>query len=872
MPIFRLWAIVSLLACLVVAPSVAANGARGVELQQVLFDPDPNSSFEIGQVSNVMLRDTVTVPLYLHTAATVGYVECRFGWAASDLTLLSVTRGPGLPDSVAFADSLLGVSTERIVISDPDPFTIDTGQPIAYLRFEVQCFGWSHTTAIAFVADDNYNLYISNGLPRSPLRDDGAVQSAHETLVGVIGSREEALPGEQHVAWTYDLYQEIPGRLLSARVRFDPTVMHYDSISAGPELLGGSVSAVTHLDTVIVTFSPSCPFLPPHVESSVFVLHFSLLNGNDDYTTHLQLLQADRIDRCGTITHPQAYEGAIVHVPNHTMTADLGETYATPSATTYDVAMSMMSNAPINDYRLFVRFPAAQIRFVSAVGMGGYTVPAAAVDGSDTTLIQINASLGTNYPPTSNPVPTFKLRFAPRTTPQPVNTVFPITFFSTPFNTGRYDMDAPFGWHDADLTLLDGSITIQSGGGGGPTCPTLYVWNGSSYERDNTILAASDGVAAPVEATDYYMVTKPVAASDGTLRFQIREDGRQVSEFRGFKLLVADHPVARPVQVTKSGAVLTLGQPYAFLWAKDSHGNDISRLLAAHDDLVFASDEGGYFDVGFGQLGGGQAGRIGVSALAKPKDPRAELASLRGQLGQTRDKKLRVSVRTTSGDWRSISAEDARSEPNRVLTAIEPELMDPSQELVVRYSWEGAYRLDALEINAVAPFGGSLVQPHLLSTIHRKDGAPIADDGSGPLTLSPGEAIDLVFDASALPALGPQMERSYVFVATGRYETPGGVPSTLPTSFALEAGSPNPFGPSTAIHYSLPTASRVEIRILDVRGALVRSLVSAFEPAGTRMVTWDGRSDSGGRVSEGVYFCQMSAGPFAKTRKLILVR
>ena len=51
-------------------------------------------------------------------------------------------------------------------------------------------------------------------------------------------------PGEQHISWTYKLYQEIPGKLLNARVKFDSSVLHFDSISAGPDLLGGTVSAV----------------------------------------------------------------------------------------------------------------------------------------------------------------------------------------------------------------------------------------------------------------------------------------------------------------------------------------------------------------------------------------------------------------------------------------------------------------------------------------------------------------------------------------------------------------------------------------------------------------------------------------------------
>ncbi|MCX5752956.1 MAG: T9SS type A sorting domain-containing protein [Candidatus Krumholzibacteria bacterium] len=853
---FRLLAIVSLLACCIAAPLAAQISAGGGDRQMLRIDPDPNSTFEIGELTNVFLKDTVSVPLYLHTTASVGYIECRFTWTGSDLVLLSATMGPGVPDTASFTPTSMGGSTERIVISNPEEFTIASGQPIAYLNFEVQCFGWGAMTYISFVNDDYYSFYVSNNIPKSPLRNNGSVASDYEQFLVIVGSTAIVYPGEQHVSWTYDLYQEIPGKLLNARVKFNSSVLHYDSITACPELLGGTVSAVAVNDTVIVTFSPSNPFLPADVESSLFTLHFSLLNGNDDFTTTFDLLHADRIDRCGTISHPDDWFGGWIRVLNHTMTADLGESTAYPSATSYDVTFTMGSNCPINDYRFFVQFPATQIAFNGVVAVGGYTVPTAALDGSDTTIVQINASLNTNYLPSDLPATVFKLRFTPRSTPQTVGTVFPITFYATPLNKGKYLMDGSFGYHEADLTLLDGSITIVSVPNPGG-CPTLYVWNGSSFAKDNTILAASDGAKAPVEATDFYMVSKPVAASNGELRFQIREDGKQVSEFREFKLMIADHPASKPVQVTKDGTIITIGQPYAILWAKDSRGNDITGLIAAHDDVLYSSDESGYFDVSFGKLTKEQIGSIALGASSKPKEPRDLLRGEPGEDPHMKDKKLKVSVRTASGGWELISVEDARLEPSRVATMIDPKLIDPSCELVVRYSWEDSYQLDVLEFNSVEPFKGRLTEPRLVS--------------ASRMTLSPGEAIDLVFDASSLPPTSTKMERSYIFVATGKYETPGETPA-LPTVFALEANSPNPFNPSTVIHYSLPIASRVEIRVFDVRGALVRTLVSAFQTAGRKSVTWNGLADSGSRVASGVYFCKMTSTGFEKTRKMILVR
>jgi len=218
--------------------------------------------------------------------------------------------------------------------------------------------------------------------------------------------------------------------------------------------------------------------------------------------------------------------------------------------------------------------------------------------------------------------------------------VFPIAFYATPLNKGNYLMDGSFGYHEADLTLLNGSVTIVSVPPPPPGCPTLYVWNGSSYTKDNTILAASDGAKEPVEAADFYMVSKPVAVSNGEIRFQIREDGRQVSEFRDFRLMVADHPASKPVQVTKNGTLITIGQPYAILWAKDSRGKDIADLISAHDDVLYSSDESGYFDVSFGKLTKEQISYIALGSSSRPKDPRDLLSGEPGEDPHMKDKKL----------------------------------------------------------------------------------------------------------------------------------------------------------------------------------------------------------------------------------------
>ncbi len=89
---------------------------------------------------------------------------------------------------------------------------------------------------------------------------------------------------------------------------------------------------------------------------------------------------------------------------------------------------------------------------------------------------------------------------------------------------------------------------------------------------------------------------------------------------------------------------------------------------------------------------------------------------------------------------------------------------------------------------------------------------------------------------------------------------------------ALFQNSPNPFHPSTRITFTLGSAGYVSVGIFDVAGRLVRTLVDRSLPPGRHDITWDGRDDSGERVSAGVYFVKMKTGSFEDTKKAVLAR
>ncbi|MBD3178662.1 MAG: T9SS type A sorting domain-containing protein [Candidatus Latescibacteria bacterium] len=91
-------------------------------------------------------------------------------------------------------------------------------------------------------------------------------------------------------------------------------------------------------------------------------------------------------------------------------------------------------------------------------------------------------------------------------------------------------------------------------------------------------------------------------------------------------------------------------------------------------------------------------------------------------------------------------------------------------------------------------------------------------------------------------------------------------------SFTLKQNYPNPFNPSTRISFSVPEAGRAVLRIYNVRGQLVRTLLDRRVEAGEMTVSWNGKDQNGRAVSSGVYFCNLRTSGMKATRKMVLLR
>jgi hypothetical protein len=94
----------------------------------------------------------------------------------------------------------------------------------------------------------------------------------------------------------------------------------------------------------------------------------------------------------------------------------------------------------------------------------------------------------------------------------------------------------------------------------------------------------------------------------------------------------------------------------------------------------------------------------------------------------------------------------------------------------------------------------------------------------------------------------------------------------IPQEYSLGQNSPNPFNPSTVIHFAIPRAASVSLKVYNIVGQEVADLLIGTLPAGAFWTTWDGKDMNGKTVSSGVYFYRLQAGDYAETKKMLLMK
>jgi hypothetical protein len=133
------------------------------------------------------------------------------------------------------------------------------------------------------------------------------------------------------------------------------------------------------------------------------------------------------------------------------------------------------------------------------------------------------------------------------------------------------------------------------------------------------------------------------------------------------------------------------------------------------------------------------------------------------------------------------------------------------------------------------------------------------------------------FPGSALPPLAPG--RHAVIGKVGGYWTSDTMwievstvagttdPAGIPEDYVLENNYPNPFNPTTTIRFAIPKSSFVTLKVFNILGEEISTVLGERLPAGAHSVQWDGSP-----FPNGVYFYRLQAGPFLEIKTLVLLK
>ena len=96
--------------------------------------------------------------------------------------------------------------------------------------------------------------------------------------------------------------------------------------------------------------------------------------------------------------------------------------------------------------------------------------------------------------------------------------------------------------------------------------------------------------------------------------------------------------------------------------------------------------------------------------------------------------------------------------------------------------------------------------------------------------------------------------------------------NTNPTRFDISQNFPNPFNPTTHLNCSIPSAGKVQARIYNVNGALIKEIFTGEKEPGEYFFLWDGKNNSGVHVASGTYLFSVRFNNLQLTRKIIYLK
>ncbi len=206
-----------------------------------------------------------------------------------------------------------------------------------------------------------------------------------------------------------------------------------------------------------------------------------------------------------------------------------------------------------------------------------------------------------------------------------------------------------------------------------------------------------------------------------------------------------------------------------------------------------------------------------------------------------------------------------------------------AEQVVNSSNWRVHWAIVESEISQPQNSGSGYV-PFTHHYVHRN---MYPDANGSPITISQGQTVNVPATITLNSAWAAQNCRVIVFVQNNTdrkvqnaeyieastLTTSVGEPfNDVPTTFAISQNFPNPFNPTTTFDYAVSKQSFVAIKVYNLLGQEVRTLVSQEMSVGVHQTIWDGKDNVGAEVPSGLYLYKMIAGGFSETKKMMFLK
>lgn len=160
-----------------------------------------------------------------------------------------------------------------------------------------------------------------------------------------------------------------------------------------------------------------------------------------------------------------------------------------------------------------------------------------------------------------------------------------------------------------------------------------------------------------------------------------------------------------------------------------------------------------------------------------------------------------------------------------------------------------------------------------LSYLYQPEDTAYTAVASQPPSLTPGDWIAMTDGqlATLTPSTPPIIENIEAYFDPAAVDDDGYRSAILPSGM-LAQNTPNPFNAATAIAYTVPSHSRVEIVVYDLLGSKIRTLVDGIQSPGRHVTYWNGAGADGRPCATGIYLYSLRGEGYVETRKMLLVK